>query len=267
MVISTTLLYNNLDTRKGQGATGIDSRRPSSVCACSVESGASEASTVLGEAVKIWLNSLYLSNSSQTAENYNKKAGRFLVRGFRGVAVGLAKGYRFRWFVLTESNEAAAAGLDFGKAFHKLVTWLRYYCSDFQYIVVEHRKPRRHWHLVTYGTDKLPVDAIRGYWLNHYLSTISGMAEIRNIERAMYYVCGYLKRGGKLTRSWSSAGWVFAGWIGFCREYCRDYGEYPPGGLLVELSLMSKERRIYELEWLKNTGELSRLYLDCEVKV
>lgn len=218
----------------------------------------------LGEAVAVWLQSLYLSNSSQTQKNYTRKAGRFLMRGFRGIAVGLARGYRFRWFVLTESNEAISAGLDFGTTFNKLRTWLRYYCPDFQYIVVEHRLPRRHWHLITYGSDKLPVDSIREWWRGHYLSTISGMAEIKDIHRAMYYVCGYLKRGGKLTRAWCSYNWVFPRWLGFSREYRFLYDDYPEGELLVELALMTKERRNYELEWLVNTGELSKVYLDTD---
>jgi hypothetical protein len=219
----------------------------------------------LPDAAAVWLKSLYLSNSSQNEENYNKKAGRFLVRGFRGVSVGLAKGYRFRWFVLTESNEAASAGLDFGKQFHKFVIWLRYYCRDFQYIVVEHRKPRRHWHLITYGSDKLPCEAIRDYWLKHYLSTVTGMAEIRSVEKAMYYVCGYLKRGGKLARAWSSRNWVFPRWLGFSREYAAAYGEYPSAEVLVELALADEARRKYELEWLVETGELSKVYLEAEV--
>lgn len=71
----------------------------------------------LPEAVKIWIDSLYLSIGSQSGEKYRRKKGRFLLRGFRGVSVGVAKGFRFRWFVLSESNEAIVAGLDFGKTF------------------------------------------------------------------------------------------------------------------------------------------------------
>lgn len=224
-----------------------------------------DLSSPLTEAVRIWINSLYLSNSSQNAENQSRKCSRFLVRAFRGVGVGVARGFRFRWFVLTESNEAIEAGLDFGKAFHKLVTWLRYQCPDFQYVAVEHWTPRRHWHLITYGSDKLPCMAIRSWWLSHYLSTISGMAEVRSVEKAMYYVCGYLRRGGKLTRSWCSRGWVFSGWLGFSKEYFARYGEYPAGEIFTELALSNKAKRDYEVEWLRETGYMSRLYLEDEV--
>jgi hypothetical protein len=231
----------------------------------SADIGGSPGDFPLVDAVSVWLKSLYLSNSSQSGENYNKRAGRFLVRGFRGVSVGLAKGYRFRWFVLTESNEAITAGLDFGKQFHKFVRWLRYYCGDFQYVVVEHKKPRRHWHLITYGSDKLPCEQIRDYWRKHYLSTVTGMAEIRSIEKAMYYVCGYLKKGGKLARAWCSYNWVFHGWLGFSREYASIYGDYPSSEVLVELALADKARRKYELEWLVETGELSKVYFAGKV--
>ena len=254
MVAATSQSYNNLDNSTGQvllAAQGTGESVP-------------PGGFSLPDAVGVWVNSLYLSNSSQSAENYNKKAGRFLVRGFRGVSVGLAKGYRFRWLVFTESDEAIAAGLDFGREFHRFVTWLRYYCSDFQYIVVEHKEPRRHWHMITYGSDRLPVNEIRSYWISHYRSTITGLAEIHSVKKAMFYVCGYLKRGGKLARCWCSCGWVWRGWIGFGREYQRRYGEFPSGEVFVELALMDKQRRDYEIEWLKETGELSRLYLDCD---
>jgi hypothetical protein len=248
---SSRLSHNSLGLPTSQGLAAQGPRG----------SARSPGSLSLVEATEKWLKSLYSSNSSQNEENYNKKAARFLVRGFRGVSVGMAKGFRFRWFVLTESNEAISAGLDFGKAFHKFVVWLRYYCADFQYIVVEHKKPRRHWHLITYGSDKLPVDSIRDYWRKHYLSTVTGMAEIKSIEKAMYYVCGYLKKGGKLARSWSSRDWVFPRWLGFSREYSAAYGVYPSAEVLVELALSSKARRKYELDWLVETGELSEVYL------
>jgi len=217
----------------------------------------SQGSPSLSDAVKDWLNSLYSSISSQNEEKQGSRQRRFLMRAFRGVSVGIARGYRFRWFVLTESNEAIAAGKDFGREFHRFLVWLRYYCPDFQYIVVEHRLPRRHWHILSYGTDKLPVDAMREYWRGHFLSTVTGMQEIREIDKAIYYVAGYLKRGGKLTRCWCSRGWVFPGWLGFSREYHARYGQYPRGELLVELALLDVHGRDYEKMFLLESGYMS----------
>ena len=83
---------------------------------------------------------LLVPPSVQSAENKRYKKRRFLLRAFRGVACGRTQGYRFRWFVLTESDTAIALNINFGKEFHLFLTWLRYYCPDFAYIVVEHRQ-------------------------------------------------------------------------------------------------------------------------------
>ena len=181
-----------------------------------------------------------------------------MLRAFRGVSVGVSKGFRFRWFVLTESDSALTSGVSFGLEFHKFVTWLRkVHCSDFQYICVEHRQGdlrRRNWHILSYGSDRLPVKAMRAYWLKHYLSTVTGMAEVSDIGKAVSYLAGYLSKGDKFIRSWCSQGWVFRGWIGLSKSYNREYSEYLPPGDLVTLALMSPAPRLYESEWLLNTG-------------
>ena len=89
LVPSTTQSYNNLDNSAGQvllAAQGTGESVP-------------PGGFSLPDAVAVWLNSLYLSNGSQSAKKYSRKSARFVMRGFRGVSVGLAKGYRFRWFV------------------------------------------------------------------------------------------------------------------------------------------------------------------------
>jgi hypothetical protein len=204
--------------------------------------------------------SLYSIKSAENRQDFRVR--RFLLRGFRGVECGYKKGYRFRWWVFTESNEARALGLKFGNELHKFITWIRYHCSDLQYIVVQHSIPRRHWHILSYGSDKLPVLAMRDYWLSHYKSTISGMEEIRDINKAIYYVAGYISNKEKFARSWSSQGWVFRGWIGFSKAYKKQYGEYPAQSLIVELSMLTKEKRAYELEWLLNTGYCSGAFFE-----
>lgn len=40
-----------------------------------------------------------------------------------------------------------------------------------------------------------------------------------------------------------SAGWVFAGWIGFSRWFKKEFGDYPPREMLVELGRMDKAER------------------------
>jgi hypothetical protein len=211
---------------------------------------------------------LLVPNGCKSAEylnaQLNRRRARFVVRAFRGVSCGLSRGYRFRWFVLTESDEAIALHIRFGREFHKFVTWLRYSCPDFQYICVEHRqgsKKRRNWHILSYGSDKLPVLAIRNYWLSHFKSTVTGMAEVKDIGKAVKYLAGYLSSGEKFVRSFQSQGWVFRGWVGFSRYLKKRYGSYPEPGLLATLALMSPVARTTELEWLSNTGYPSEFYV------
>ena len=187
-----------------------------------------------------------------------------MIRAFRGADVGLSKEYRFRWFVLTESDSAIASRKDFGSEFHRFVMWLRYWCSDFQYLVVEHRqgdRKRRNWHVLTYGSDRLPVKQMREYWLGHYQSTVTGMSEIVDMKKAILYLAGYLTDREKFVRSWCSQGWVFRGWIGLTRAYHVKYGSWPTNGELVTLALMSPACRDGEKEYLLESGYLSRRYL------
>jgi hypothetical protein len=184
-----------------------------------------------------------------------------MVRAFRGVACALAKGYWLRWFTLTESDEAIAAGIDFAREFKHFRDWLRkVHCPDFQFIIIEHRqgdKQRRNWHVLCYGSDKLPVLMIREYWLSHFKSTVTGMARVADPDKAVKYLAGYLADPDKFVRAWSSQGWVFRGWIGASREYHRRYGDYPLSAVLVTLSLMSPCDREYRLGFLLETGFLN----------
>lgn len=208
----------------------------------------------LGYWVETEANSFIYLISSQSSENTHRQ-NRYFVRAFRGVSCGVAKVHRFRWFVLTESDEAIAEHISFGKEFRYFVTWLRYYCPDFQYLVVEHRqgtKLRRNWHIISYGSDKLPVLAMREYWLKRFKSTVTGMAEIRDISRSIYYLATYLDGQDKFVRSWSSQGWVFKGWLKFSKEYQKRYGIYPSSDELVELAKQPNEGRDTEL--LLETG-------------
>jgi len=199
--------------------------------------------------------------------NFSYKRRRFYVRSFRGAMCGIAKGYRFRWFVLTESDEALLQGIDFGKEFHRFTTWLKkVHCKDFQYEVVEHRQggiskvtleQRRNWHIISYGSDWLPVMKMREYWLGHFKSTITGMAEVKNIDKAIVYLASYLGDKEKFVRSWSSQGWVYRGWIGDTKKYHSRFGVYPDKDVLCKLSLMSPVEREYSRMCMSETGYLS----------
>jgi len=205
--------------------------------------------------------------SATFEEIFSRKRRRFYVRSFRGAMCGIGKGYRFRWFVLTESDAALESRIDFGVEFHRFTTWLRkVHCQDFQYEVVEHRQGivskvtkqrRRNWHILSYGSDRLPVKDIREYWLSHFKSTVTGMAEVREIDKAIYYLSKYLSGNESFIRSWTSHGWVYRGWIGDSRKFKGRFGEYPDEEIIRKLSLMSPGEREYARLCLEETGYLS----------
>ena len=59
-----------------------------------------------------------------------------------------------RWFVLTESDEAIARGLDIIQKFNELVRYLRRHYGAFEYCCVRHRqgdKKRINLHVVYFG--------------------------------------------------------------------------------------------------------------------
>lgn len=191
----------------------------------------------------------------ELALKHRKK--RFLLRAFLGVAAAQARGFRLRWFVFTESDEALARGLDFGVAQHRFWDRTRYWCPDVSYCMIEHRQgkpsvvtglPRRNWHCLTSGSDKLPFKKLRGFWLEGYESTISGMEEVRVPERAVFYVVRYLGEREKFVRCWTSHNWVFDGWVGKSKAFRDAFGYFPPKEELVRLAVMSKEERA--ADWL-----------------
>lgn len=195
--------------------------------------------------------SVYLEAEASTKLLHKRK--RYLLQSMMGIACGIAKGYRFRSFVLTESDEALAAGVRFDDELHRFFTWLRYYCSDFQYSLVEHMQgkpsivtglPRLNRHVLSYGSDRLPLESMREYWQSHYLSTISGMREEHDLVRTARYLAGYLGREHKFVRAWTSQGWVYPGWLRDSREFRLHTGHYPAERELVTLALMSPASRV-----------------------
>jgi hypothetical protein len=214
--------------------------------------------------VEAVLKEEYLNSVSfEKQKRLEHKINRFYVRAIRGAACGTEKGMRFRWFTFTESDEAIETGINFGKAFHKFITWLRYPCPDFQYGVIEHRQGdmwRRNWHILSYGTDKLPLQDMDTWWKANYKSLVTGMAEIRNMRKAIKYVSGYLSEPEKFMRAFFSQGWVFPGWLSFSKNYRKQQSEYPSVEKLIKMAMMSKSQRVIEMEYLIETGDSAEEY-------
>ncbi len=132
-----------------------------------------------------------------------RKAARFFVKARIGIMVGLAKMKRFRWWTLTESNESIEAGMNFSHSWSMMRKWLARLDEQLEYCLVEHiqgDRKRRNWHVLTYGENRLPVNDMRGYWKSHYLSTITGLQEVKNPFKSASYLAGYLGKDDKFVK-------------------------------------------------------------------
>ena len=154
------------------------------------------------------------------------------------------KGETARWFVLTESDEAIAKGLDIIQKFNELVRYLRRHYGGFEYCCVRHRqgdKRRINLHVVYFGS-YIPQQVIEDWWWKNYASYRSKMGVVKNVQRQAWYLSKYLSKED-FERYCFSGGWVFPGWIGFSRWFKKEFQIYPPRGMLVKLSRMRKAER------------------------
>jgi len=149
-----------------------------------------------------------------------------------------------RWFVLTESDEAIAKGLDLILKLGELVKYLRRHYGSFEYCCVRHRqgdRKRINLHIVYFGP-YIPQEVIEEWWWRNYVSHRSKMGIVKNVKGQAWYLSKYLS-GSDFERYNFSQGWVFPGWIGFSQWIKREFGDYPPREMLVELGRISKEER------------------------
>ncbi len=170
---------------------------------------------------------------------------RFRQRFYTGFDVH--QGETARWFVLTESDEAIAKGLDVIQKFNELVRYLRRHYRDFEYCCVRHRqgdKKRVNLHVVYFGT-YIPQQVIEDWWWKNYASHRSKMGKVKDVKGQAWYLSKYLS-GEDFERYYFSKGWVFPGWIGWSKWFKKNYGVYPDQmypGILAKLSRMSKVER------------------------
>jgi hypothetical protein len=68
------------------------------------------------------------------------------------------------------------------------------------------------------------------------------MARGKNIGTTRY-IRKYLNMQSYRVRKIVSAGWVFPGWVGFSQWFKKEFGVYPPRGMLVGLGKLGKEER------------------------
>ena len=175
-----------------------------------------------------------------------RKAARFFVKARIGILVGIEKGKRFRWWTLTESNESIEAGMNFSHSWSMMGKWLSRLDEQLEYCLVEHiqgDRKRRNWHVLTYGDNRLPVNEMRNYWKSHFLSTVTGLQEVKYPLKSAAYLAGYLGRDDKFQKARFSQNWVFPYWWEFGRFYKKENGLYVPDEELVRLALVPFEKR------------------------
>jgi hypothetical protein len=180
--------------------------------------------------------------SEDSQEYIDYRARRFRQRFYTGFDVH--GGETARWFVLTESDGAIAQGLDLIQKFNELVRYLRRHYGSFEYCCVRHRqgdKRRINLHVVYFGP-YIPQQVIEDWWWKNYDSHRSKMGMVKDAKGQARYLSGYLSGEG-FERYYFSQNWVFPGWIGFSQWIKKEFGDYPPREMLVELGKMSKEER------------------------
>lgn len=202
----------------------------------------------------------------ETQELKHRRQKRFYMRCALGIEVALENGNIVRAFTLTESDYALGMGLDFGKAWNKLLVKMRYdYGGVFPYCLVEHEqgdRQRRNRHVICYGTGLLDQVALDEHWRKVYGSVISGMERVWSPRGLAFYLSKYLTSSSdSFVRAIMSTKWVFQGWWKFNLAYHRLYGAYPNVEVLAALSRMSPSVVECELEWLLETGSMSQVYL------
>jgi len=70
------------------------------------------------------------------------------------------------------------------------------------------------------------------------------LAGVDDVAGAAGYIGKYLHMQSYHVRKYiMSAGWVFAGWIGFSQWIKKEFGAYPKREMLVELRKISKAER------------------------
>jgi len=167
-----------------------------------------------------------------------KSVRRFYQRFYTGVGVG----GQLRVLTLTTSNEALALGKDIHRSFRILVKRLRRKFGIFEYIGVKEAKgDREHLHLVFRG-EYMPQEWVSNTWQDIHASPIVDIEAVQNAQEGVKYLAKYLSKDIH-NRFWCSQNWVFKGWVGWTKEFCKQFGHYPHRSVVQSLARLDVERR------------------------
>jgi len=167
-----------------------------------------------------------------------RRVRRFYQRFYTGVGVG----GQLRVLTLTTSDEALALGKDIHRSFRNFVKRVRRKFDEFEYIGVKEAKgDREHLHLVFRG-EYMEQDWISDTWKSIHASPVVDIRAVQNAEGGVKYLAKYLSKDIH-NRFWCSQNWVFKGWVGWTKEFCKLFGHYPHRSVVQSLARLDVERR------------------------
>jgi len=154
---------------------------------------------------------------------------------------------RLRFLTLNSSDESIVLGIDIRKSFSKLVKRIRRKYGEFEYfgvVACDKNEPlREHIHVICKGKF-MPQLELEDMWIGVHRSIKPYIEAVDDIDAAARYIGKYLHMQSYHVRKYiMSAGWVFLGWVGFSQWFKREFGDYPPREMLVELGKMTNEER------------------------
>ena len=175
--------------------------------------------------------------------NEERRRARFWHRLFTGAEAA----DRLRFLTLNSSDESIVLGIDVRKSFSKLVKRMRRRYGEFEYFGVvacdENEPLRDHIHVICKG-EFMPQREVEDMWIDVHRSIKPYIEAVDDVDAAARYIGKYLHMQSYHVRKYiMSAGWVFPGWIGFSQWFKREFGDYPPREMLVELGRMSRAER------------------------
>ena len=172
-----------------------------------------------------------------------RRRARFWHRLFTGAEAA----DRLRFLTLNSSDESIVLGIDIVKSLSKLVKRARRKYGKFEYfgvVAYDGNEPlREHIHVICKG-EFMPQCELEDMWIDVHRSIKPYIEGVDDVVGAARYIGNYLNmQSYRVHKYIMSGGWVFPGWVGFSKWFRREFGEYPPRDMMIELSRMSTEER------------------------
>jgi len=88
----------------------------------------------------------------------------------------------------------------------------------------------------------MPQKWVSDAWKDVHASPIVYIEAIQSARKGVQYLAKYLSKDVH-DRYWASYDWVFKGWVGWPKQFCKQTGHYPHQSVLQSLARLGIERR------------------------